>query len=295
MRRSALPTPATAELAPLIRHARERLAAAGVPSPAHDARALARFALEHSDATRFELTERVSARFVALYDSLISRRASREPLQLITGATPFHEVTLATRPGVFIPRPETESLVEAAIAAAREVGSGAKVVDLCAGSGSIAVAVAHVLRDAHVWAVELDSVAVGLARENVARNGVRVVVKKGDASTALGELDGTVDVVVANPPYIPPDGVPREVEVREWDPPGALYGGGEDGLETPAGVVRAARRLLREGGTFVMEHADLQGAAVRALVAAVGGFSMIETRQDLGGRDRFVIARRTGR
>nr|NLD41428.1 peptide chain release factor N(5)-glutamine methyltransferase [Actinomycetales bacterium] len=166
------------------------------------------------------------------------------------------------------------------------------MVDLCAGSGSLAIAIARAVPEARVWAVEVDPTAAQLAHRNAEGNGTSVVVLEGDAATALHELDGRVDVVVANPPYIPPDGVPRDPEVHRWDPPAALYGGGEDGLDVPRAVAATARRLLRPGGTFVMEHGDIQGAAVRRLVESTGGFTMIETRQDLTGRDRFVMARR---
>ncbi|HHW84376.1 MAG TPA: HemK family protein methyltransferase, partial [Actinomycetales bacterium] len=173
-----------------------------------------------------------------------------------------------------------------------EVREVAVVVDLCAGSGAVAIAIARAVPAAQVWAVELDPAAAALAERNARENGTGVVVVEGNAATALRELDGRVDVVVANPPYIPPDGIPRDPEVHRWDPPAALYGGGEDGLEVPRAVVGRAKALLRDGGTFLMEHGDQQGAAVRGLVEAAGGFTMIETRQDLAGRDRYVVARR---
>lgn len=282
-------TPGPANLRALVRSAGARLGEAGVPSPEHDARALARHVLDLTGGGTYELTEAVGADFSALYESLISRRAAREPLQIIIGEAHFHAITLETQAGVFIPRPETEALVEAALAA---VPRALRVVDLCTGSGTLAIALAKQLPHAQVWAVELDEAAASLAQRNAQRNGVRVTVVHGDAADALPELDGTVDLVVANPPYIPPDGVPRDAEVRLWDPPAALYGGGMDGLETPRTATRTAKRLLRAGGNYLMEHGDAQGAAVRSLVGSVQGFSMIETRQDLAGRDRFVMALR---
>ncbi|HZK04906.1 MAG TPA: peptide chain release factor N(5)-glutamine methyltransferase [Actinomycetaceae bacterium] len=304
-------------LRPLIRSAHRVLDDAGVPSPGHDARALARLALARTDGGMLELVDDVSVEFAREFAALVARRRTREPLQIIEGVAHFHRVILETAPGVFIPRPETESVVEAVLGHARrsgpgdsggrrpegtqgaeprdrggDGGAGPVIVDLCAGTGAIAIAVAAAMPLARVWAVELDSAAVALARRNVDANGVRVVVVEGDAASELSELDGTVDVVASNPPYIPPDGVPRDPEVHRWDPPAALYGGGDDGLDTPRAVVASAARLLKPGGTFVMEHADEQGLAVRGLVASHGAFTMIETHQDLAGRDRFVVARR---
>lgn len=116
---------------------------------------------------------------------------------------------------------------------------------------------------------------------------------RGDARTALRDLDGTVDVVVSNPPYVPPGAVPRDPEVAHHDPAVALYGLGADGLEVPRGVTAAAARLLRPGGLYVMEHAETQAAAARAMVEATGAFEAAQTRTDLTGRPRMVVSRRT--
>lgn len=289
-----MPTPPAADTGPaqlrgLIRAAAARLQTAGVPSPDHDARALARLALSATDGGILEVVAEVSPAFAGLFEAMIARREAREPLQLIAGEAHFHGVTLATAAGVFIPRPETESLVAAALKVAP---LAARIVDLCTGSGTIAIALARALPAAEVWAVELDPRAAELARHNAAANGVRVVVVEGAAADALPELDGSIDLVVSNPPYIPPDGVPRDPEVRLWDPPLALYGGGDDGLATPREVIARAAELLRPEGAFFMEHGDEQGAAVRGLVSENFGFSMVETHQDLAGRDRFVQAQR---
>ncbi|MFH5824085.1 peptide chain release factor N(5)-glutamine methyltransferase [Georgenia sp. AZ-5] len=275
------------------------LAEAGVPSPDVDARLLAEHVLGRSlylvpsAATFADLGDQaLQSRFA----ELVERRRSREPLQHITGQMAFRHLVLAAAPGAFVVRPETELVAQAAIDAAAAVartGRRPVVVDLCTGSGAVALAVATEVPEADVHAVELSEAALAVARRNVDAIAPRVRLVRGDAGAALPELDGTVDVVVSNPPYIPPDAVPRETEVREHDPDMALYGGGADGLDTPRAVVAAAARLLAPGGTFVMEHAEVQAAAVRDMVAA-RGLTDVRTERDLGGRDRFVVARRPG-
>jgi release factor glutamine methyltransferase len=242
------------------------------------------------------------------FAALVTRRAAREPLQHLTGTAPFRHLELAVGPGVFVPRPETEEVAQVAIDEAARVvveRGSAVVVDLCTGTGAIALAVATEVPGARVHAVELDVTAHAWARRNVeAVSGdapAVVDLVRGDARTALRELDGTVDVVVSNPPYVPPDAVPRDPEVAEHDPAVALYGLGADGLEVPRGVTAAAARLLRPGGLYVMEHAEVQDDAARAMVDAAhepGGpagaraFEPAATRADLTGRPRMVVARR---
>lgn len=277
----------------LLREAREVLRAAGVDPD--DALRLARDLLPRHTTTPWELLDQPPAAFAAELRAAVGRRAAREPLQLILGEVDFRGTRIATAPGVFIPRFETELVCGVAVEAAREArrGGAVRVVDLCTGSGAIAVALAREVPDAQVWAVEISPAALELAARNAAAAGVRVTTVCAMAGDALPELSGAVDVVVANPPYVPPDGVPRDPEVRDWDPPAALYGGGPDGLDVPREVMRAASRLLRDGGVFVMEHADVQGAAVRGALAEVGGFEDVRTLRDLTGRDRMVRATRT--
>ncbi len=267
------------------------LADAGVPSPRVDALALAAHVLG-VDHLVLVMAPAPTPEALVRFAELVERRRSREPLQHITGRMPFRHLVLAAAPGAFIARPETEVVAEEAIAAARAVGGRPVVVDLCTGSGAIALAVATEVPHAQVWAVELSEAALAVARRNVAAHAPAVRLVAGDAADALPELDGAVDVVVANPPYIPPDAVPQEAEVREHDPDLALYGGGPDGLAVPRAVVRTAARLLRGGGVLVMEHAEVQAAAVRELVASTGAFAAVRTATDLTGRDRMVLARR---
>jgi release factor glutamine methyltransferase len=288
-----------------LARAQRRLVEAGVPSPAADAHLLAAHAL---GIERRDLARRVVTGYVLADDemsrlqSLLVRRADRVPLQHLTGVTGFRNLELAVGPGVFIPRAETELSAGLAVeAASRLVAEGLDplVVDLCTGSGAIALSVADEVPQARVVAVELDTDAVAWAAENVRRLGLgdRVDLRAGDAvradSHVLADLIGAVDVLVANPPYIPPDSEPNEPEVRDHDPALALYGGGDDGLATARGVVAAAVRLLRPGGVFVMEHGDQQGPATRALVAGPG-WQDVSTHRDLAGRDRALLARKVG-
>lgn len=269
----------------LRRWAVAELTRAGVPSPAADAAMLLRHVVSGVTDRPLELLEVLPDDAAATYRALVARRAGREPLQLILGQVVFRTSTLSVAPGVFIPRPETELVAGVAIDALRAGGSR-RALDLCTGTGAIAAALADEVPCAHILAVELDPAAVVVARENLEPRGVGVV--RGDVRTL--ELDGQWDVVVSNPPYIPPDAVPRDPEVVRWDPAGALYGGGADGLEIPAAVVAQAARLLRPGGVLVMEHADVQGAAVRALVERSGAFAEVSTGVDLAGRERWVRA-----
>lgn len=286
-----------------LRRATARLGAAGVPSPRVDAEALLAHALgvDRGEVRRLAVLDRglpdaAAERFAAD----VARRAAREPLQHLTGVAAFRHLELAVGTGVFVPRPETEQVAQVAIDEAARVAARegtALVVDLCTGSGAIALAVATEVAGARVHAVELDAAAHGWAARNVAAvtgDGPAVVrLVRGDARTALRELDGSVDVVVSNPPYVPPGAVPRDPEVADHDPAVALYGLGDDGLEVPRGVTAAAARLLRPGGLYVMEHAEVQAAAARAMVAERGGFEPAETRDDLAGRPRMVVARRS--
>jgi release factor glutamine methyltransferase len=275
-----------------VADATERLSAAGVPSPRHDAEELAAFALR---VRRADLVhhDRLDAAQVAVLDEAVGRRARRVPLQHILGTAAFRHVEVRVGPGVFVPRPETEVVVGWAIDRVRDVAATGRtpvVVDLCTGSGVIALAVTDEVPAAQVHAVELDPGALPFARDNLAGTGVHL--HEGDAAVALPGLDGSVDVVVSNPPYIPPDGVIRDLEVAEHDPPLALWGHGADGLDVMRLVALSARRLLRPGGWFVAEHADVQGAAVPALLLEQGGWVQVADHRDLAGRDRFATARR---
>lgn len=287
------------------RRLRQRIAAAtadlgtaGVATPEADATILAEFALGISRLNPLDPPQ-LDAAFEQHYQELIERRRRREPVQLITGSTTFRYLELTVAPGVFIPRPETEWVTEQAIRMLRqEPASGAEhpvVLDMCGGTGAIGLAIAQEVPGARVSLVEVDPVAVAAIEANARRNRLSVTVLCGDVGdpTLLGASEAAADVVISNPPYIPPDGVPIDAEVRDYDPAAALYGGGQDGLQVPRSVVRAAARVLRPGGGFVMEHGADQGEEVRAIVADHGGFTAIETCTDLTGRDRMVLAVRS--
>lgn len=280
----------------LLAAASARLAEAGVPSPDHDARELAAFALgvDRLPVDADDVSEEAARRF----EALITRREAREPLQHIVGSTVFRYLTLQVRAGVFVPRPETEVVAQVAIDEAAALAAGGTqplVVDLCCGAGAIALSVATEVPGARVHAIDFSQEAVDLTIANADAIGVETAsITRGDATdpTLLARLDGSVDVLIANPPYIPSGAIPIDPEVRDYDPPAALFGGGEDGLDVPRAVVAAAARLLRPGGLFVMEHADVQGASARELAEASGAFVGVQTRADLTGRDRMVVARR---
>lgn len=227
---------------------------------------------------------------VAEINTLATRRESREPLQHITGESPFRHLVLAVGPGALVPRPETELVAEWAIDALRQVPSPRpRAVDLGTGTGALALALATEVPNAEVFAVELSPAAAEWAERNIARYGDdRVTLVVGDVVSALPELDGTVDVVVANPPYIPDSEKPVDREVLGYDPEIALFGG-DDGLRDIRTFVTRAALLLRPGGTLVVEHGDGQGAGVRA-IATEAGFSMTTTHTDLLQRERVLTA-----
>jgi release factor glutamine methyltransferase len=274
-------------------HAVGVLVAARVPSPEADAEILLGHVL---GLGRGQVQARAAAGAALTTDDvlavleLIERRAAREPLQHITGRAPFRSLDLAVGPGVFVPRPETELTAQLAIDALFAVPSDAPVaVDLGTGSGAIALALATEVPHAVVTAVENSPRAFVWARQNAREVGaanLRLVLS--DLAVALPDLDGIVDVVVSNPPYIPVGAIPRDPEVRLHDPEPALFGG-PTGLEVIGAVSGTALRLLRPGGTVVIEHGELQGEEVRDLLAQAG-WRAPATHRDLLGRDRVTTA-----
>ncbi|KRE55095.1 peptide chain release factor N(5)-glutamine methyltransferase [Phycicoccus sp. Soil748] len=284
---------APADLRAAVRGAAARLAEAGVPSPDVDAVALAAHVLRTTASqVRTAMVVGAPAPDPAAYGALVEQRVSRVPLQHLTGRAAFRRLELAVGPGVFTPRPETEVVAGLAIDAARAVVAAPVVVDLCTGSGAIALAVADELPSATVYAVELGEDAHAWAARNVADTGLPVTLVHGDATTAFPELDGTVDVVVSNPPYIPVGMVPVDPEVRDHDPELALYGGSEDGLAIPLAVGARAAALLRPGGVLVMEHADSQGESLPRALERTGCWRDVHDERDLTGRPRATVATR---
>jgi release factor glutamine methyltransferase len=248
-----------------------RLAEAGVDSPRADAEELA--AWIHG-VKRGRLHTVADRDFDARYWEAVARRENREPLQHITGRAYFRYLELAVGPGVFVPRPETEVMVGWAIDRLRELDIAEPlIVDLCAGSGAIALAIAQEVPRARVHAVELSDEALAWTRRNV--EGSRVVLHQGDARTALPEFDGQVDLVISNPPYIP------------------LFSG-EDGLDMIRALERTAQRLLRPGRWLAVEHSDQQGGAVQRIFLEEYGWVEAGDHRDLTGRPRFFTARKDG-
>ncbi|RBY77369.1 peptide chain release factor N(5)-glutamine methyltransferase [Blastococcus sp. TF02-09] len=278
----------------LLADAARRLSEAGVESPRVDAELLLAHVVGRSRAGLLTLDD-VADADAGRFDALVEQRADRVPLQHLTGRAPFRLLELAVGPGVFVPRPETEQLVEWALARLSGI-DGPLVVDLGSGSGAIALSIAHEHPGARVTAVERDPGALAWTRHNaLARAGARdtpVGVVAGDMTDPqlLTELDGRVDLVVSNPPYVP-DGARVPREVAEHDPPLALWGG-SDGLDVVRGMLGVAARLLRPGGWLGIEHADQQGTALPAVIRSHGGFTAVEDHPDLAGRPRFTTARR---
>ncbi|MFC5263252.1 peptide chain release factor N(5)-glutamine methyltransferase [Kribbella qitaiheensis] len=271
----------------LLAEATARLAEAGVASPDYDAAEL----LAHvTGSSRLQLAlVEPTAEQEAQYAVLVGRRAQREPLQHLTGTAAFRYRELAVGPGVFVPRPETEVLVGWILD--RLVGVEAPlVVDLCSGSGAIAGAVATERPDSTVHAVELSPEACVWARRNLAGTGA--TLHEGDIDGCLPELNGMVDAVISNPPYIPLTAWESvTAEVRDHDPALALWSG-DDGLDEIKVVAATAGRLLKPGGWFGCEHADVQGESAPAVFTSTTLFTEIRDQQDLSGRPRFTTGRR---
>ena len=272
----------------LVRDATGRLAAAGVPSPEYDAAELLAHVL---GTTRGDLAlvTAVNDADASRYAELVARRAAREPLQHLTGVAAFRHVELAVGPGVFVPRPETELRAGWAVDRAREVAGTPVVVDLCSGSGAIALSIADEVPAAEVHAVELSAAACAWAERNLAGSGV--TLHQGTLVGALPELSRSVDVVTCNPPYIPHEAFESVApEARDHDPELALYAA-DDGLAVIRELEREAARLLRPGGWLGVEHADAQGEAVPAVFAATGRWTQVRDHEDLAGRPRYTTAR----
>jgi release factor glutamine methyltransferase len=272
----------------LLRAAVARLTAAGVGSPRVDAELLLAHVLG-TPRSRLLTADTVHPSVVVTFDRLLQRRAAREPLQHILGRAPFRRLELAVGPGVFVPRPETELLVDFVLPALRALAAPL-VVDLCAGSGALALAVADEVPGARVVAVEQPGPAVPWLERNARSGRVEVVVADVADPGLLPELAGRVDAVLSNPPYVPA-ATTVDPEVHR-DPAVAVFAGA-DGLALIPAVLARAAALLRPGGVLAMEHDDTHDSAVPALLEAAGGWADIVDHTDLAQRPRFVTAVRT--
>lgn len=281
-------------LSALIGDVSARLARAQVPSPEADAHLLIAAVL---DVSRGELqAQAIAGRDigpdeVAAIEVRVLRRERREPLQHILGRAHFLDFEVAVGPGVFVPRPETEVLAQHAITHAQALAPGERgvhIVDLCSGSGVLAIALARAVPYADVSAVEISDDALPYLRENVSRMAPGVAVSHQSVRDfGEGASASSVDVIVANPPYVPEAETPNDPEVAEFDPPLALYGG-EDGLDVVRDVVALSSRVLRPGGAVMIEHSNLHGEPVREILTTAG-FRSVATERDLTGRDRFSV------
>jgi release factor glutamine methyltransferase len=274
---------------------------AQVSSPQVDAELLLAHVLE---IQRSQLTtvNQISDEQLGDYENLIARRANRVPLQHLTGVAYFRHLELSVGPGVFVPRPETELLVEAAIKYLKTVSSPRIAVDLCAGSGAIALSLALEVPGTKVHAVELSDDAFKWLTHNVADHAAKleaveshVIVHHGNAGdqSLLNELFNQVDALVSNPPYIPSEMIPRDPEARDHDPAIALFSG-VDGLDVAREVVLVAAELLKPGGFVGMEHADVQGESMPALFDAMPNtWTNVKDNLDYNKLPRFTTAVRS--
>ncbi len=264
------------------------LAEAGIDSARVDAEELAAH-LAGTDRGRLALIDPSDDEFFGRYHDVVTARSRRVPLQHLIGTAAFGPLTLQVGPGVFIPRPETESLLE--WATAQRLAARPMIVDLCTGSGALAIALSRHWPAARVVGVDDSAAALRYARRNT--RGTRAELLCADITKPglLTELDDSVDLVVANPPYIP-DGAVLEPEVAQYDPDHALFGG-PDGMTVVNAVVGLACRWLRPGGLLAVEHDDSTSSATVELVCSTGVFGDVTARRDLAGRPRFVTARRT--
>ncbi|WP_407686040.1 peptide chain release factor N(5)-glutamine methyltransferase [Mycobacterium sp. HUMS_1102779] len=271
------------------------LARAGIDSARWDAEELAAH-LAGTDRGRLGLLDTPDDEFFGRYRDAVAARSLRVPLQHLLGTAAFGPLLLHVGPGVFIPRPETEAMLEWAIA--QPLGARPVIVDACTGSGALAVALARhragLGLDARIIAIDDSAPALEYARRNAEGTAVELVRADVGTSGLLPELDGGVDLVVSNPPYVPDDpdsNAALEPEVLHHDPHHAVFGG-PDGMAVIAPVVALAGRWLRPGGLFAVEHDDTTAARTARLVQDTGLFDDIQSRCDLAGRPRFVTARR---
>lgn len=272
--------------AEVVRRGADYLERHEVQSPLADAEQLLRAVLGTDRAGLYTRTDPLGSADAKAYGRALCRRCTGTPLQHVTGEQGFRRLVLSVRPGVFVPRPETEVLVEVALEVCVE--DAPLVADVGTGTGAVALAVKDERPAVTVWATDVSSEAVALARANAARLGLDVQVREGDLLGPLPvALQGSFSLVLSNPPYVSAEELrdaPAEVLA---DPPRALEGGPEFYRR----LLGQAHAWLRPGGHVAVEIGETQGAAVRAL-AVEGGFEEVRVRQDLTGRDRVVVARR---
>ncbi len=277
------------QLRQAIDRAAARLAEAGIDSARHDAEQLAAH-LAGTERGRLTLLDPPGDEFFERYREVVAARSRRVPLQHLIGTAAFGPVLLDVGPGVFTPRPETEAMLEWAMA--QTLPAKALIVDVCTGSGALAVALAHQRPGARVIGIDDSETALDYARRNTAGTPVELVRADVTEPGLLPDFDGRVDLLVANPPYVPDD-ADVGAEVAGHDPHHAVFGG-PDGMAVIAPIVALGGRWLRPGGLIAIEHDDTASARTVELLSSTGAFEEIRGRRDLAGRPRFVTARRSG-
>jgi release factor glutamine methyltransferase len=275
----------------LLKQSAIQLSQAGVLSPDIDSELLAAHILGIS---RSELSVAIALNSIFPEDKIVafsdavSRRAKREPLQHITGLAPFRHLELFVGKGVFTPRPETEQVVSFAMEKIASLEQPI-IVDLCAGSGAIALSFTTERADSNVFAVEKSEEAFEYLKQNSKRYGLELSqLSHVDLQDCLPEMDAVADLVISNPPYIPNEAIPVDLEVQLHEPSLALFGGA-DGLDVIRTILTKAKQLLRTGGLLVLEHADTQALSIRELLLAEGWID-VESKKDLAGKDRMISA-----
>lgn len=272
----------------VVRGAGQRLDEAGVPEPRASAEVLMSELLGRPRGELALISEALSPEAAALYESWVLRRGLREPVQRILGHAYFRHLTLSLDENTLIPRPDTESVVEAALEAVDRRGGHCRVLDLGTGSGAIAISIAEERPGCEVHATEVSEEALRVARENASRAGRCVRFHRADLAADLRSLAGKVDLLVSNPPYVATGELESlEPEVRDWDPHSALDGG-PDGLYFYRRIFEEAAPLLAPGADLVLEVGDGQAEAVLELGSAAG-YKPLGSRRDLAGSVRAVL------
>lgn len=300
----------------LVRSASAMLRASGVDTPEHDAKLLAAevfgvdlqtvdkamlMGSETSELAKQDAKQSGEDAALKRFHTMVDRRSKREPLQHITGHAPFRYLDLKVGPGVFIPRQETELVVQEGVDWFTKHGMySAKVVDLCAGSGAIGLSFVTEVPGSEVWAVEKSEQTAQWTRVNLNETAKKypsiasnyhLEIADATQMPTLNQLDGTIDIVLTNPPYVPLADIPQQPEVRDYDPDLALYGGSADGTLIPERIIARAAKLLKNGGLLVMEHDITQGERLSAFALAYG-FSNVMVHNDYTGRPRYMTAKK---
>ena len=284
-------------LAQAVQQAAQTLAGQGISNTRLDAELILSYVLDRNRAwliTHFQ--DALGEDEQKVFEGLVLRRAQHEPLQHILGRQEFWGLDFKVTPDVLIPRPETEQIIESALGIARQTNSRITLLDLCTGSGCIAVSLAHELASSRIIATDASPEALTVAQENAARHKVtdRVTFLQGDLFAPLEMLDirEQIDIIVTNPPYIPSGDLSTlQPEVRDYEPEMALIAGPE-GTEIGTAIIRQAPAFLKQGGTLIMEMGIGQANELSVVVNKTGAYNALEVLKDLAGIERVIVARK---